>query len=179
MQNCEHRQRIAQCKRCGIVGANALDETANGKDSDCMQILALNGPNLQLLGRREPGVYGQQTLADIEQLLAATAIELAVTVQCRQSNHEGELVDWIGAAGENGFAGLIINPAAYTHTSIALRDAIAGSGLPAVEVHISNVHARESFRHISYTAAVCMGQICGLGINGYALALRALVHRLQ
>lgn len=143
-----------------------------------MRILILNGPNLQLLGRREPAVYGRATLADVEALVTATARPLRVRVECRQSNHEGDLVDWIGQA-PGVFDGLVINPAAYTHTSVALRDAIAAAALPAVEVHISNVHAREEFRHRSLTAPVCLGQICGFGIAGYALALRALVEHLQ
>jgi 3-dehydroquinate dehydratase-2 len=141
-----------------------------------MRVLILNGPNLQLLGTRETAVYGATTLAAIEARLQAVAGELGVAVECRQSNHEGQLVDWIGAAGTAGVAGLIINPAAYTHTSVALRDAVAAVRLPAIEVHLSNVYARESFRHHSYLAPVCLGQIAGLGADGYEWALRAL-HR--
>jgi 3-dehydroquinate dehydratase-2 len=147
-------------------------------ESARFRILVLNGPNLQLLGRREPTTYGRATLADIEALVARTAADLGVTAECRQSNHEGELVDWIGGAAGT-FAGMVINPGAYTHTSIALRDAIAASGLPAVEVHISNVYAREEFRHTSYSVAVCVGQVAGFGIAGYEWALRALVRHLQ
>ena len=144
---------------------------------DETRILVLNGPNLQLLGRREPETYGRSTLADISALATGVAAELGVLIDFRQSNSEGQLVDWIGQADD--VAGIVINPAAYTHTSIALRDAIAGSGLPAVEVHISNVHAREEFRRTSFTAPVCVGQIAGFGIAGYEWALRALVRHLR
>ncbi|OPZ28753.1 MAG: 3-dehydroquinate dehydratase [Lentisphaerae bacterium ADurb.BinA184] len=143
-----------------------------------MNILVLNGPNLNLLGRREPDVYGSATLADVEALAARVAAELGVHAECRQSNHEGQLVDWIGQA-PGRFDGLVINPAAYTHTSVALRDALAAAALPAVEVHLSNVHARESFRHLSLTAPVCVGQIGGFGIRGYEWAMRALVEHIQ
>ena len=142
-----------------------------------LRLLVVNGPNLQLLGRREPTTYGTATLADVERLVADTALELGVQAECVQSNHEGQLVDWIGGAVRH-FDGLVINPAAYTHTSVALRDALAATGLPAVEVHISNIHAREEFRHKSLTAAVCIGQVSGFGIAGYEWALRALVRHL-
>jgi len=143
-----------------------------------MKILVINGPNLQLLGTREPGVYGESTLAEIAALLERTAAELGAEVVCRQSNHEGELVDWIGSAAE-AYAGLIINPAAYTHSSIAIRDAIAASGLPAVEVHLRNVHARPELPQRSLTAPVCIGQISGFRLNSYVLALRALTAYLK
>lgn len=143
-----------------------------------MKILILNGPNLQLLGTREPGVYGPQTLADIEQRLQSVADELRVELQCRQSNHEGDLVDWLGEARDQ-VDGVVINPAAYTHTSVAIRDAIAASELSVIEVHISNVYKRESFRHHSYSAPVCLGQISGLGTDGYEWALRAMHRHLS
>lgn len=138
-----------------------------------MKILVLNGPNLGLLGKREPGIYGSQTLEDINALCAKEASDLGDEVECRQSDVEGELVGWIGGASE-AFEGIVINPAAYTHTSVAIRDAIAGCGLPVVEIHLSNTHAREPFRHESLTAPVCVGQIMGFGPLGYGLALRAL-----
>jgi len=143
-----------------------------------MRVLILNGPNLQLLGTREPAVYGAMTLADIDARLHAVATELGVAIDCRQSNHEGQLVDWIGAARTTA-DGLVINPAAYTHTSVALRDAVAAVRLPTIEVHMSNVYAREDFRHHSYLAPVCLGQVAGLGADGYEWALRALHRHLQ
>ena len=138
------------------------------------RILILNGPNLDQLGRREPGTYGHATLAEIERALAATAASLGVELRCLQSNHEGVLIDAIHAA-QGDCAGIVINPAGYGHTSVALRDALSCSPLPAVEVHLSNIHAREPFRHQTYTAAVALGVISGLGSQGYHLALRALV----
>lgn len=136
----------------------------------------LNGPNLDRLGKREPEVYGTATLADLETTLRATAQELGVSVEFRQSNHEGDLIDQIAAWADAGFAGLILNPGGLTHTSVALRDSIAGSGLPTIEVHLSNVHQREAFRHRSLTAGVCTGVIAGLGFDGYHAALRKLAH---
>lgn len=139
----------------------------------------LNGPNLNLLGGREPDVYGTSTLADVERLCRDTARELGLEVEFRQTNSEGELVDWLqeaGAAVAAGTAlGAVLNPAAYSHTSIALPDAIEGARLPLVEVHISNVHKREAFRQHSYVSAVAAGVIVGLGVHGYPLAIRALL----
>ena len=144
-------------------------------------ILVLNGPNLNLLGTREPQVYGSATLADVEQLCRDTAAGLGAQAQCRQSNHEGVLIDWIHEAGREHAAGrvicVVLNAGAYTHTSVALHDAIKGAGVPVVEVHISNVHAREGFRHHSYLSPVASGVVVGFGIHGYALAMQGLVAR--
>ena len=139
-----------------------------------MKVLVLNGPNSQLLGSRETDVYGNVTLDAIRQSLETLAKDLGAKIDFRQSNSEGELVTWIGES-RNTFDAIIINPAAYTHTSVAVRDAIAASELPAIEVHLSNIHSREEFRHTSLTAPVCKGQICGLGAKGYEYALRALM----
>ncbi|MBT3191956.1 MAG: type II 3-dehydroquinate dehydratase [Verrucomicrobia bacterium] len=143
-----------------------------------MKLLVINGPNLGLLGQREPDVYGSETLADIEQSLQETASELGVELDTFQSNEEGALVTAIGDAS-GVYDGIIINPAAYTHTSVALRDAIKATGLPCVEVHLSNTHAREEFRHTSLTAPVCTGQIMGFGGKGYVLALKGIVEKLR
>ncbi|MEE1657812.1 type II 3-dehydroquinate dehydratase [Microvirga sp. CF3062] len=140
-------------------------------------VFVLNGPNLNLLGRREPQIYGSTTLADVEKLVREKAEALGTAVTFRQSNHEGHLVDWIQEAGAQG-AGIVINAGAYTHTSIALRDAISGSGAPTVEIHLSNVHAREGFRHRSLIAPVSVGVICGFGPMSYLLGLEA-VHRVM
>jgi len=144
-----------------------------------MKILVVNGPNLQLLGRRKVEVYGVVPLTEIEARLRIVASELGVELAFMQSNHEGDIVDAIGNAPADGVAGIVINPAAYTHTSIAIRDAIEGVRLPAVEIHLSNIHAREGFRHESMTAPVCIGQIAGLGADGYEWALRALVRYIN
>ena len=144
-----------------------------------MKILVLNGPNLQLLGRRKVEVSGVVPLHEIEARLRAVASELGVELSFMQSNHEGVIVDAIAQALADGVDGLVINPAAYTHTSVAIRDAIEGVRLPAVEIHLSNIHAREGFRHDSLTAPVCIGQIAGLGADGYEWALRALVRYIN
>lgn len=142
------------------------------------RVLVLSGPNLNLLGTREPDKYGRDTLADIHKALEQLGAELGVAVECRQSNHEGELLDWIHRTrGE--YAGIVLNGGALTHTSIALRDAIAAVDTPCVEVHLSNIHAREEFRHHSFTGAVCVGVITGFGKQSYLLGLRALADRLS
>lgn len=143
-----------------------------------LNLLVLHGPNLNLLGRREPETYGSTTLADINDRLHQQAIALGATVDCRQSNHEGTLVDWIQETLDQ-FQGLLINPGAYTHTSVALRDAIAGVAVPTVEVHLSNIHRRETFRHHSYIAPVAIGQISGFGADSYRLGFDALVQHLR
>ena len=139
-----------------------------------MKLLLLNGPNLRLLGTREPGIYGSFTLADAETLAKATAERLGATLDAYQSDIEGELVTAIGQA-RGVYDGIVINPAAYTHTSVALRDAISAAAVPTVEVHISNTHKREEFRHVSYTAPVCIAQLQGFGLTGYALAVEGLI----
>lgn len=140
-------------------------------------IFVLNGPNLNLLGKREPGLYGTGTLADIEKACTVRGKALGLAVDFRQTNIEGVLVDWIQEAGEKA-KGIIINPGAYTHTSVAIHDAIRGTGLPVIEVHLSNIFARERFRHHSYVSPVAKGVICGLGPLGYTLAIEALAPML-
>lgn len=147
-------------------------------DTGKRQILVLNGPNLNLLGRREPDIYGHETLADIEERLLAEADDAGVDIVFRQSNHEGELIDAIHKYGWE-CSGIIINPGAFTHYSIALRDAVAAVPALAIEIHLSNTAAREAFRHHSVIAPVALGTIAGLGSDGYSLALRHLVDRLN
>jgi 3-dehydroquinate dehydratase II len=143
-----------------------------------LSVLVLNGPNLNLLGTRQPQIYGSTTLADVEAMCADHAKANGFSVTCQQSNHEGALVDAIHAA-KGTYDGIVLNAGAYTHTSIALHDAIAGTELPVVELHLSNIHARESFRHHSYIAPVAVGMICGFGARGYTLALDALTGHLE
>jgi 3-dehydroquinate dehydratase-2 len=141
-------------------------------------ILVLNGPNLNLLGLREPEIYGHETLADIEEACLERAAKLVVSVEFRQSNHEGQLVDWIHEARQSA-DGIIINAGAYSHSSIAILDALTAAGLPVIEVHMSNIYRREDFRHVSYVSRVAQGVICGLGGQGYELALSAMARLLR
>ncbi len=148
------------------------------KHAPARRVLILHGPNLNLLGSREPEVYGAKTLADIDGALVALAETLGVTATTFQSNHEGELVDRIQAARHDGTGFIVINPAAFTHTSVAIRDALAAVAIPFIEVHLSNVRAREAFRHHSHLSDLAVGVICGLGAQGYLLALRAAAEAL-
>lgn len=141
------------------------------------RVLVLNGPNLNMLGVREPATYGSQTLDDIVAICVAEGQALGLEVEARQSNHEGELVTWIQQA-LGTFGGIVINPGAYSHTSVAIHDALRAVGLPVIEVHLSNIYTRESFRHHSYVSPVATGVICGLGATGYRLALAALAEKL-
>ncbi|MEK8033443.1 type II 3-dehydroquinate dehydratase [Ideonella sp. DXS29W] len=143
-----------------------------------MSILLLNGPNLNLLGTREPHIYGADTLADVERRFVDEAHVLGFAAQCFQSNHEGALIDRIHAARLDGTRAIVINPGGLTHTSVALRDALAGVALPVVEVHISNVHKREEFRHHSFISGIADGVIAGLGVFGYSAALRYFAAKL-
>jgi 3-dehydroquinate dehydratase-2 len=156
-------------------GASTTHSTASRK----ARFLVLHGPNLNLLGSREPEVYGRTTLADINRQLAERAENSNLDLECFQSNHEGALIERIHAAREQQVDYIIINPAAYTHTSVALRDALAGVAIPFVEVHLSNVFAREAFRHHSYFSDLAIGVISGLGADGYALALEYLLNRIN
>ncbi len=155
------------CYPCGGVKGRTVTDT----------ILVLNGPNLNLLGTREPGIYGSESLADIQSRLETRAAELSLEIDMRQSNREGELVDWIQEA-RNGAAGIILNAGAYTHTSIAIHDALRACDVPVIEVHLSNPHAREPFRHKSYVSTVACGIVCGFGATSYALALDAMAEVL-
>jgi 3-dehydroquinate dehydratase-2 len=144
-----------------------------------MKILIINGPNMQLLGTREPGVYGDLSYNGLIRRVQKTADKLNVECTFLQSNHEGDIVDKIGNTIQDGVDGIVINPAAYTHTSVAIHDAIKAVNLPTIEVHISNIHSRESFRNNSVTAPACIGIIAGLGIESYELALTALVKKIN
>jgi len=154
----------------------AQRRSASGKNK--LKILVLSGPNLDRLGTREPHIYGHTTLPQIHEGLVALGKELGAAVECRQSNHEGDLVGWIGSASDDGFAGILINAGSYTHTSYAVHDAIKGSPLPVVEVHISNPEAREAFRHVSVIAAAFVAKVAGFGPDSYRTALEALLRRL-
>lgn len=142
------------------------------------QILLLNGPNLNLLGSREPGVYGHQTLAEVQTAVSDAAAARGAALTCFQSNHEGALIDRIQAARSDGTAWIVINPGGLTHTSVALRDALAAVAIPFFEVHLSNIHAREAFRHHSFLSAIASGVIVGFGVAGYAMAVHAALDRL-
>lgn len=155
----------------------AAAQKSSAKPVFVLPVFVINGPNLNLLGQREPEIYGRTTLADIEKQVRAKAKALGLTADCRQSNHEGELVDWIHEARE-GACGVILNAGAYSHTSIAIHDALATLDIPVIEVHISNVYKRESFRHHSTISSVATGVICGLGTIGYDLALEAVKSKL-
>ncbi|HEY9854163.1 MAG TPA: type II 3-dehydroquinate dehydratase [Stenomitos sp.] len=143
------------------------------------KVVVLHGPNLNMLGVREPDVYGTTTLAQIDQRLALLADELDLEVLCRQSNHEGVLIDWVHEAYGEGYDGIVINPGGLTHTSVSLRDALTATGLPVVEVHLSNTHAREDFRHRSLISPIAKGVITGFGADSYLLGLRALAALLS
>jgi len=143
-----------------------------------ISLLVLNGPNLNLLGARQPEIYGSTTLKDVEAMCLNAGDRLGLSIDFRQSNHEGVLVDWLHEAREK-HAGIVINAGAYTHTSIALMDAIASIELPVAEVHLSNIHRREEFRHLSYVSKVALGMICGFGVHGYVLAIEALDAHLK
>jgi len=147
-------------------------------NSPAETIYVLNGPNLNLLGTREPETYGHATLADVEKLCANTAAHFGWKTECRQSNHEGELIDSIHEAHSKKAAGIVINAGGYSHTSIALHDALAAVKIPAVEVHITNIYARESFRHHSFTARAAFASLCGFGIDGYRLAINGLAAKI-
>ncbi|HEY7300095.1 MAG TPA: type II 3-dehydroquinate dehydratase [Xanthobacteraceae bacterium] len=142
-------------------------------------VYVLNGPNLNLLGAREPETYGRSTLKDVERLCRNAGKPLGLEVEFRQSNHEGQLIDWIQEAGANEAAGVVLNAGAYTHSSVAIRDAIKAVEVPVVEVHISNIFAREDFRQLSHIAPVAKGTVCGFGINGYALAISGLAAMIE
>ena len=148
---------------------------AAARPSGTHRVLVLHGPNLNLLGTREPGVYGRTTLAEVDGAIQRHAAERGAEATCRQSNHEGQLVDWIQSAAGEGFSGIVINPGALTHYSVALRDAVAGVPTPVVEVHLSNVHAREEFRRLSVIAPVAAGQIAGFGARSYLLGIDAVL----
>ncbi|MBA1274741.1 type II 3-dehydroquinate dehydratase [Stutzerimonas azotifigens] len=141
-------------------------------------LLVLNGPNLNMLGTREPATYGHETLADIAELCRRTGELLGLSIEFQQTNHEGQLIEWIHQA-RGRCAGIVINPAAWTHTSVAIRDALAAAELPVIEVHLSNVHKREAFRHHSYVSPVAVGVLCGFGSHGYRLAIEHFAHLLE
>jgi len=156
-----------------------LLKMAQKKKATKPKILVIHGPNLQLLGKREPDIYGEVSIASINKLLKEVAQDFGIQLSIVQSNHEGEIVDEIGKAESKKVEGILINPAAYTHTSIAIRDAIAAVDIPTVEVHLSNIYNREEFRQSSLTASVCVGIIGGFGVNSYLLGLEALIASIE
>ncbi len=156
----------------------ALLESGWPRSDSAATIYVLNGPNLNMLGTREPETYGHATLADVEKLCAETAAQFGLKADCRQSNREGELIDFIHEAHAKKVAGIIINAGGYSHTSIALHDALVAVKIPTVEVHVSNIHARESFRHHSFTARAAFASLCGFGIDGYRLAINGLAAKI-
>jgi len=160
------------------VAKRTARASSKTKASDGLRVLVLSGPNLDRLGKREPEIYGKTTLAEIHAQLASSAAARGAAVECRQSNYEGELIDWIGAASDDGFAGILLNPGALTHSSYALYDAIKGSSLPTIEVHLSNPESREEFRKTSLVAPACVGKVAGFGARSYLLALAGLLDRL-
>jgi 3-dehydroquinate dehydratase II len=153
------------------LAAKCVTFAQNGSFHMAKKLLLLNGPNLNLLGTREPEIYGKDTLADVEQAASAQAVAAGASLTCFQSNHEGALIDRIHAAKTEGVDAIVINPGGLTHTSVALRDALAGVNIPFVEVHISNIYQRETFRHHSFLSALAQGTICGLGTDGYRFAI--------
>ncbi len=177
------RQASASIRRVptrGVkLGARAEDRNLVATSGSPLAVMVLSGPNLDRLGLREPSIYGTSTLPEIHRGLERLAEELQVLVECRQSNHEGSLIDWIGEAKDRGMSGLLINPGALTHTSYALYDALRAVLLPAVEVHLSNPDAREEFRRRSRVAPACLGRVAGFGANSYQLALVGLVEHLR
>ena len=156
----------------------AASSSAKRKKQEPRKILVLHGPNLNLLGTREPEIYGRETLADINRRLTVQCKAAGVAVVCYQSNHEGALIDRVQLAGKQRVASIIINPAGFTHTSVALRDALAGVAIPFIEVHLSNIHAREPFRRHSYFSDLAAGTVCGLGSYGYELALQFILRQI-
>lgn len=168
------RKAVSASKEAKPAAVTTSAKAPKASKAIAKPVYVLNGPNLNLLGLREPEIYGSTSLADIEKLVATHAKARGVNVLCLQSNHEGDLVTWVQEARSMA-SGLIINPAAYSHTSIAIHDALAMLDIPVVEVHISNVHKREEFRHFSFMSSVVTGVICGLGVKGYTLALDAII----
>jgi 3-dehydroquinate dehydratase-2 len=171
---------VADAKRKSRGGTlSVVPDTPKARMRGVPRVLVVSGPNLDRLGKREPEIYGTATLAEIHERLAAAAALRKASVDCRQSNHEGALIDWIGTAGDDGFSGILLNPGALTHSSYALYDALKGSSLPTIEVHLSNPDAREAFRRTSLVAPACVGRVAGFGAASYTLALSGLLDRLQ